>query len=237
MFNMNLKKSAAAAALSVALLAYAGTASAATAYTAKEGDTFWKLSKQYNVQLDKLMAANPKIDPLNIYEGLKLTIPSAADSAKKVTAKAIAESISPETVAAVKPEAEATMRMAAAESVKDENVIQVGKKEYSFSEVIQAKASAYTAAASENGGWGAVDYFGNPLKVGTIAVDPKKIPLGTKVYVTGYNYDGLPEGGMIAVASDMGGAIKGDRIDIFVPHSQKQALKFGYQYVKVFVLE
>lgn len=227
MFKMKWKKSAAAAALSVALLTYSGAASAASAYTAKDDDTFWKLSKQFNVKLDKLMAANPKIDPLNIYEGLKITIPSSATSAAKGKEAAAADKKS-----------ENTLKMAAAsDSAADESIIQVGKKEYSFTEVIQAKASAYTAAASENGGWGAVDYFGNPLKVGTIAVDPKTIPLGTKVYVTGYNYDGLPQGGMIAVASDMGGAIKGNRIDIFVPHSQKQALTFGYQYVKVFVLD
>ncbi|WP_236343821.1 3D domain-containing protein [Paenibacillus plantiphilus] len=222
---MKWKTSAAAAALTVALLAYSGAASAASAYKAKDGDTFWKLSKTFNVQLGKLMAANPKIDPLNIYEGLKITIPAAASAAK--SKKAAADTKSENKL----------MMAAASDSAGDENVIQVGKKEFSFSEVIQAKASAYTAAASENGGWGAVDYFGNPLKVGTIAVDPNTIPLGTKVYVTGYNYDGLPQGGMIAVASDMGGAIKGDRIDIFVPDSQKQARTFGYQYVKVFVLE
>ncbi|MBW7474378.1 LysM peptidoglycan-binding domain-containing protein [Paenibacillus oenotherae] len=226
--NTSWKKSAAVAALSIALLAYSGSASAGSAYKAKEDDTFWKLSRQFGVGIEKLMAANPKVDPLNIYEGIELVIPAAAE-AKQSNAAAKKAAQSP----AAKPAS--TMKMAAVS--EDKETIQVGSKEYSFTEVIQAKASAYTAAASENGGWGAVDYFGNPLKVGTIAVDPKKIPLGTKVYVTGYDYDGLPAGGMIATASDMGGAIKGDRIDIFVPHSQKQALTFGYQYVKVFVLE
>ena len=110
-------------------------------------------------------------------------------------------------------------------------------KTYNFKKQLSMQATAYTAAASENGKWGAVDYFGNKLKVGTVAVDPKVIPLGTKLYITGYKYAGLPKGGMIAVASDMGGAIKGNRIDVFVPDSRSEALAFGIQQLKVYVIE
>ena len=57
----------------------AGTADAAVkTHTAGNNDTFWKLSKQYEVPLDDLMKANSKIDPLNIYAGLKITIPAPA---------------------------------------------------------------------------------------------------------------------------------------------------------------
>ncbi|MFD2117744.1 3D domain-containing protein [Paenibacillus yanchengensis] len=110
-------------------------------------------------------------------------------------------------------------------------------KVYTYTKKLAVKATAYTASAAENGGWGAVDYFGNKLKVGTVAVDPKVIPLGTKLYITGYDYAGLPEGGMLAVASDIGGAVKGNKIDIFVPDSRSQAMKFGIQKLKVFVIE
>ncbi|MFC4809129.1 3D domain-containing protein [Paenibacillus sp. GCM10023250] len=113
--------------------------------------------------------------------------------------------------------------------------VTVNGKSYAYSDVLKVKASAYTAAASENG-WGPVDYFGNPLKLGTIAVDPDVIPMGTKVFITGYDHGGLPSGGMLAVASDQGSAISGNRIDIFVPQSQSQASKFGFQNVKVFIL-
>ncbi len=102
--------------------------------------------------------------------------------------------------------------------------------------VIEAKATAYTAAPSENGGYGSLDYMGNTLKLGTIAVDPNIIPLGSKVYIEGYNYAGLPTGGMYATATDVGGAIKGNKIDIFVPESPSQASRFGIQQVKVYVL-
>ena len=41
-----------------------------------------------------------------------------------------------------------------------------------------------------------------------IAVDPAVIPLGSRVYVDGYGY---------AVAGDVGGAINGREIDVFIP--------------------
>lgn len=209
----NIKKvglRAASLALGAAVLLPAFTASAATSYSAKEGDTFWKLSKQFNVPLDKLMSFNENIDPLNIYEGLKLTIPA------------------PTTAAAPAANAKLTATSATVATPKGETL--------SYSKVVTMKASAYSAANEENG-WGPVDYFGNPLKLGTIAVDPKVIPLGTKVYITGYDFAGLPAGGMVAKATDAGSAIKGDRIDIFVPGSRAEVAKFGYQYVKLYVLD
>ncbi|WP_248926564.1 stalk domain-containing protein [Paenibacillus hamazuiensis] len=106
-----------------------------------------------------------------------------------------------------------------------------------YDKIVEAKATAYTGAASENGGRAAVDYFGNPLRIGTISVDPNVIPLGSLVYIEGYSYDGLPQGGMMARALDTGGSIKGNRIDIFVPGTQKKASEFGIQNVKIYVLK
>ncbi|MCQ6558781.1 3D domain-containing protein [Paenibacillus mendelii] len=222
MKNWNWKKSTAAAVLSLTLFAHVGAASAATNHKASDGDTFWKLSQRYGVTVDSLMKANPKVSAKNIYAGLNISIPSGG------TVK---------TAAATKPNTISTMKAASADQASDSDMLNIGGRVFNYSDAFQVKASAYTSAASENGGWGAVDYFGNPLKLGTIAVDPERIPLGSKVYVTGYDYNGLPLGGMIMVASDMGGAIKGNRIDIYVPHSQQQARTFGYQYVNVFILE
>ncbi|MNC62641.1 Cell wall-binding protein YocH precursor [compost metagenome] len=81
-----------------------------------------------------------------------------------------------------------------------------------------------------------MDYFGNPLKVGTVAVDPSVIPLGTRLYVEGYDFNGLPVGGMFAEATDTGNALKGNRIDIFVPGTSAELKKFGFQQVKVYLL-
>lgn len=97
-------------------------------------------------------------------------------------------------------------------------------------------ATGYSSSPLENGGYGAVDYFGKPLQLGTVAVDPNVIPLGTKLYIEGYDHNGLPAGGMLAVASDMGSAIKGNKMDIFIPGARDNALKFGIQQVKVYKL-
>ncbi len=59
-----------------------------------------------------------------------------------------------------------------------------------------------------------------------IAVDPKVIPLGSKVHVEGYG---------TAIAGDTGGAIKGNKIDLFMP-SKSDASKFGVRSVKIKIL-
>ncbi len=106
----------------------------------------------------------------------------------------------------------------------------------SFKRALSVTATGYSSAPDENG-WGAVDYYGNELKLGTIAVDPNVIPMGSKVYVTGYSSSGLPGKGMIAYARDQGSAIKGAKIDIFIPGGKETALAFGIQSIKVYILE
>ena len=62
---------------------------------------------------------------------------------------------------------------------------------------------------------------------GVVAVDPRVIPLGSRVYVEGYGP---------AIAGDTGGAIKGHRIDVCFP-TRGEALRWGRRTVKVVVLE
>ncbi|SFM58127.1 3D (Asp-Asp-Asp) domain-containing protein [Paenibacillus sp. 1_12] len=102
--------------------------------------------------------------------------------------------------------------------------------------IIDGTATAYTGSSAENGGYAGKDYFGNPLAVGSISVDPSIIPLGSKVYIEGYDYEGLPSGGLFATALDTGNAIKGNKIDIYVPDNQKKAAQFGIQQVKIYFL-
>lgn len=58
----------------------------------------------------------------------------------------------------------------------------------------------------------------------TIAVDPEVIPLGSTVYIDGKAY----------VAEDVGGAIKGNRIDIY-SSSHDEALNLGVKYSSVYM--
>ncbi|ASA21857.1 3D domain-containing protein [Paenibacillus donghaensis] len=198
------------ATLGITALLHTVPAHADTIHVIAKGNTFYSLSKQYGVDLTKLVSSNPQIAALNMYPGLEVTIPGV-EQAKKNTVATL--SVAPES-----------------------STVEAWGKSFNYDKTIQVKASAYSSAASENGKWGAVDYFGNPLKLGTIAVDPSIIPLGTKVLVTGHSHPGLPKQAFLATATDKGSAIKGNRIDIFIPGSQSFVADFGYQYVQLYVV-
>lgn len=97
-------------------------------------------------------------------------------------------------------------------------------------------ATAYGPTAQDNYPYGATDYFGQPLTAGDIAVDPSVIPLKTCLYVTGYSSQYLPSGGEIGEADDEGGAIQGDRVDLYYSGTESQINQFGIQDVKVTIL-
>lgn len=102
--------------------------------------------------------------------------------------------------------------------------------------VMKIVATAYAPTAQDNYPYGAVDAFGAPLKLGMVAVDPTVIPLHTKMYITGYNSPYLPRGGMLVTALDTGGAIKGDRMDVFIPQTEARVNAFGIQDITVYLL-
>ncbi|PLS15973.1 hypothetical protein CVD28_19735 [Bacillus sp. M6-12] len=85
-------------------------------------------------------------------------------------------------------------------------------------------ATAYTASCK---GCSGITATGLNLKknpsIKAISVDPRIIPLGSKVYVEGYGY---------AVAADKGHAVKGGKIDVFIPNKAR-ALQWGAKKVKV----
>ncbi len=93
----------------------------------------------------------------------------------------------------------------------------------SFSQVLNVVATAYSGDGITASG---SPTKRNPNGYSTIAVDPRVIPLGSKVYVEGYGY---------AIAEDIGGAIKGNRIDIFVT-SESEAQSWGRRSVNVYIL-
>ena len=66
----------------------------------------------------------------------------------------------------------------------------------------------------------------DPDGLSTIAVDPSIIPLGSKVYIPGYG---------LAIASDTGGLIKGNRIDLFL-NSEDECINWGVQTVSLYLI-
>lgn len=86
------------------------------------------------------------------------------------------------------------------------------------------KLTAYCTCGKCCGEWAdGTTYTGTQATAGrTVAVDPKVIPLGSTVIINGDEY----------IAEDIGGAIKGNRIDVLLDTHQ-EALQFGVQYADV----
>ena len=97
------------------------------------------------------------------------------------------------------------------------------------------KLTAYCSCVKCCGFWAnsrPIDENGNDIVIGasgerlyhgvSIAVDPAVIPYDSKVYIDGKEY----------IAHDCGGAIKGNRIDVYFDNHQ-DALDFGVQYANV----
>jgi 3D (Asp-Asp-Asp) domain-containing protein len=90
--------------------------------------------------------------------------------------------------------------------------------------MMELTATAYGPGG--NGKWGMTTAMGIRPRYGIVAVDPRIIPLGTRLYVEGYGP---------ALAADTGGAIKGMRIDLFYP-TDRQAYNYGRKKVRVLIM-
>lgn len=79
----------------------------------------------------------------------------------------------------------------------------------------------------ENGNEIVYGSIGTRLIAGlSIAVDPNVIPYGSEVIINGHTY----------IAHDTGGAIKGNRIDVYFDDHQ-EAWNFGTQYAEVYLVQ
>jgi 3D (Asp-Asp-Asp) domain-containing protein len=101
-------------------------------------------------------------------------------------------------------------------------------------QVLSADLTAYTAGPESTGkrpgdpAYGITASGRHVKDFHTIAVDPSIIPLGTKVYIEGIG---------VRTAEDTGGAIKGNRIDVYMS-DLGAAIQFGFKRnIKVYILE
>ena len=92
-----------------------------------------------------------------------------------------------------------------------------------FQKMLVMEATAYTPFDDGQSGLTA---SGIPARRGVVSVDPRVIPLGTRVYVMGYGP---------ALAADTGGAIKGAKIDLCI-EDYNEAIRFGRRTVEVYIL-
>ncbi|WML34954.1 3D domain-containing protein [Clostridium sp. OS1-26] len=115
------------------------------------------------------------------------------------------------------------METASNQTSKNVSLSRGMSKSMSYSQVLSMQATAYSGdgvTASGTSTQRDIDGYS------TIAVDPRVIPLGSRVYVEGYGY---------AVAEDIGGAIKGNIIDVFF-QSESEARSWGRRSVTVYIL-
>ncbi|MED4210896.1 LysM peptidoglycan-binding domain-containing protein [Priestia megaterium] len=215
----------------------------------QQGNTLWSISQQYGVTVDQIKEWNGLKSDL-IYPGEQLKIQSPNGQAQQSSPSVAQATPEAQQTQAPAEQTQEEQQQAQAEQTQEEQQqaqAEQAQKEQQQAQAEQAQkqqqpaessqqasgksmtveATAYTANCAGCSGTTAtgVDLKANPNQK-VIAVDPSVIPLGSKVYVEGYGE---------AVAADTGGAIKGNRIDVFVP-SEGDAQQFGRKSVKITVM-
>lgn len=98
-----------------------------------------------------------------------------------------------------------------------------------YTDVATFRATAYTHT---DPGCDMITATGTTVRIGTVAVDPQVIPYGTRMFII--TSDGAFVYG-VSTAEDCGGAIKGDRLDLYMP-TYRECMQFGRQDCTVYFL-
>lgn len=202
-------------------------------YTVEKGDTLSSVAEEYDIDIKEVKEWND-LESNVLYVGQELVVydldldpkereelrAKVKTEEKKETTPKKAETATTKKAEVTAPKKEEAATPKKAETTSTEDKVE-GK-------TITVEATAYTAKCDGCSGitYTGVDLNSNP-NAKVIAVDPNVIPLGTEVYVEGYGH---------AVAEDIGGAIKGNRIDIHVP-TKDEAYSWGRRTVEVTILD
>lgn len=180
-------------------------------YKVQPGDTMWSVAQRHGISISQLKQWN-NLSSNTIYINQVLQVGGQA------AAQAKPSTPSPDAPSTPSTSAQSTSTPAPAPVQESKSV----------SKEITVEATAYTAYCAGCSGITAtgIDLRSNPNRK-VIAVDPRVIPLGSRVYVEGYGE---------AIAGDTGGAIKGTRVDLFMA-SQSSALNWGRKTVKLQILD
>ena len=126
-------------------------------------------------------------------------------------------------IVSIEPVEIGTMAEPATEIITEATTESINLGEYRLTAYCSCKKCCGKWA--DNRGSEVVGAVGKVLNAGySIAVDPNVIPYGSIVVINGKEYE----------AMDCGGAIKGNRIDVYF-NSHEEALKFGVQYADVYL--
>jgi 3D (Asp-Asp-Asp) domain-containing protein/LysM repeat protein len=203
-------------------------------YSVIKGDTLWDIAMNHQVTVSQIKEWNQLhsdlIHPglnLVIFEGLKNTTISLTEKPVQPEAskqKESTPSVEPAAAAAAPTESAPAVEAATPAPAP---ATPAAEAPASSSKEIIVEATAYTASCEGCSGITAtgINLIENPNQK-VISVDPSVIPLGSRVYVEGYGE---------AIAGDTGGAIKGNKIDVFIP-SKQDAINFGRKQLKVTIL-
>ena len=117
--------------------------------------------------------------------------------------------------------------VAKTKTIVEEIVLKKPEPETKYISLGEYKLTAYCACEKCCGKCDGITASGVKAKEGvTIAADTRVLPFGTKVCIDGHEY----------IVQDRGGAIKGNKIDIYFDNHQ-EALNFGVQYKEIFMVK
>lgn len=126
----------------------------------------------------------------------------------------------------VKPKVNAIIALGIKQMVR---VLETSRGSYRYIEMKVMDSTAYYPGPESCGVYAKYGrtYTGKKAGFGLVAVDPRVIPLGTKLYIEGYGN---------AEAADKGSAIKGNRIDLCY-ETYREAVMYGRKKIRVYILE
>src|SRR5699024_10986692 len=192
----------------------------------EKGESLYTIAKDYDVTIDELREWNDLESNL-LFVGQELSIEEFAEVDGNEEAAEVAAKPEPKEEKKQTENKQATEKKVE-EDQSSEQVEEAKTPASNEGKTMTVTATAYTADCE---GYSGVTYTGidlrNDRNAKVIAVDPNVIPLGSKVYVEEYGE---------AIAGDIGGAIKGDRIDIHVP-TKDEAYNFGVREVEITILD
>lgn len=180
-------------------------------YVMKEGETLETAARRLSVKVDELRRLNGLTKDDAVPAGFALCLPNR-----------------PEVVARLQEQATLA-------TTRTERSAHSGRSRFVYGRYLgRFTLTAYTAGPESTGkspghpAYG-ITASGATVQEGTtIAVDPRVIPMGSRVYIEGIGY---------RVAQDTGSAIKGNRIDVYI-EDLEEALRFGVKKgVAVYLVE